>query len=157
LLEVTVVLAVVALAVGLVLPRLADIDGAALDAAARQLVDAVAFGRERAILSGTPMRLVLDLDGGRWVVGRPAADPSGVTAGDGPPTRAVTLPSRLRVRGVTCSGPATARAGSVALDFAPEGDGLPIRIELADARGRRRSVIIPAGGGRAVFVSGDVR
>src|SRR5262245_27991781 len=69
LLEVTVVLAVVALAAGLLLPRLVDVDGVRVDAAARRLVDGIAFGRERAIRGGTTLRRVVGREARRWGAG----------------------------------------------------------------------------------------
>src|SRR5439155_618395 len=78
LLELVVTLAVIALGATLVLPRLGDARGLALAAAARRLADTVAYGRDRAILGGRPMRLVLDLDRGRWELGTPGRDPETV-------------------------------------------------------------------------------
>ena len=153
LLEITVVLAIVALAARILLPRLADTDRVALDGAARRLVDGVAFGRERAILGGTPMRLVLDLDAGRWRVGRPGRAAAEVRDDAGPGGGPVTLPERVRVARATVGDGSALRAGVAVLDFAPEGDGLPARVELADGRGRTRSVVVPAGGGRAVVLA----
>ncbi len=148
LLEVTVALAVVVLAARLLLPRLADLDAVALDTAARQLADAIAFGRERAVLGGAPMRLVLAADGGGAAVGRPT--PTGV----GSDRRTITLPARARVHAVTI-GDLPART-PVAIDFAPEGDALPVHLELRDARGRAARVLVPPGSGRARVVhAGD--
>ena len=76
-------LAVIALGATLVLPRLGDARGLALAAAARRLADTVAYGRDRAILGGRPMRLVLDLepDGDALPARIDLADGSGRRAG----------------------------------------------------------------------------
>jgi prepilin-type N-terminal cleavage/methylation domain-containing protein len=56
LLEVVVVLAVLALAVGLVLPRFGDVGALSVDAAAGELAATINLTRERAILGARPLR-----------------------------------------------------------------------------------------------------
>jgi len=65
-----VTLAVLLLGAALALPRLGDRGALALDAAASELRDALGFGRERAILGGARWALVVDVDAGRWAIGR---------------------------------------------------------------------------------------
>jgi Tfp pilus assembly protein FimT len=157
LLEVTVVVAVVALVVGVVAPRLAAVEGVVVTGAARRLADAIGFGRERAILGGGPMRLVLDLDASRWVLGHPGPDPATVAADEvavpplGPPT---DLPTGVRVWAVKVGGGAAILAGVVALDFQPDGDALTARIELTDARGHAATIVVPPASARPVVMAG---
>jgi Tfp pilus assembly protein FimT len=134
LLEVVVVVAVLALAVGLLGPRFGDVGKLSVDAAASELAATINLTRERAILGARPLRMALDLDTGRWTV-------------DG--TERGALPPRVRLRRVT-AGETSNGAGVVALDFDPAGDPLPARLDLADDRGHAASVVVPPAGGRAV-------
>ena len=148
LLELVVTLAVLALAATLAAPRLLDRGGLALDRAAAQLRDALGFGRERAILGGSRWQLVVDVDAGRWALGRPTAD-GGLEPPAGPLGAPVTLPPSVRVRGVQAGGGAEVRRGTAVVGLAPDGDALPVRIELADDRGRVASVVLPPAVARA--------
>jgi len=148
LLELVVTLAVIALGATLVLPRLGDARGLALAAAARRLADTVAYGRDRAILGGRPMRLVLDLDRGRWELGTPGRDPATVVPDASPTGRGGVLPAGVRLAAVTAGGTPAASGGIAALDLEPDGDALPARIDLADGSGRRAGVVVPPAGGR---------
>jgi type II secretory pathway pseudopilin PulG len=148
LLELVATLAVLVLAATLALPRLLDRSGLALDAAAAELRDALGFGRERAILGGTRWRLVVDVDAGRWHLGRPRPD-GGLEAPAGPVGAPVTLPSPVRVLGVRASGAPEVRSGTAVVDLSPEGDALPVRIALGDERGRVATVVLPPAVARA--------
>ena len=157
LIEVTVVLAVLALAATLLLPRLDAGERATVDGAARRLADAIGFGRTRAILGGTPMRLVLDLDARRWALGRPGQAPGDLAATEpaaapplGPPT---ALPPGVRVRTVASGDTPTLRDGVAVLDLLPEGDALAVRIELGDAHGHTAAVVVPPASGRPLAVT----
>jgi len=136
LLEVVVVLAIVALAAGIVLPRLGDLRARRLEDAARRLADAATLARERAILGGTPTVLVVDLDRGRWRAEDAASVP---------------LPSGVRFRDVVTPDGARTWRGVLDLGFDAAGD-TSARVDLADADGRVTSVVLPAGGGRATVV-----
>ena len=148
LLELVATLAVLLLAATLALPRLVDRGGLALDAAAAQLRDALGFGRERAILGGARWRLVVDVDAGRWALGRPRPD-GGLDTPAGPLGAPVTLPSPVRVLTVRAAGAPEVRSGTALVDLSPEGDALPVRIELGDDRGRVTSVVLPPAVARA--------
>jgi len=148
LLELVVTLAVLALAAALAAPRLLDRGGLALDAAAAQLRDALGFGRERAILGGARWQLVVDVDAGRWAIGRPKAG-GGLDAPVGPLATPVTLPPTVRVRGVRAGGGVEIRSGTAVVSLSPDGDPLPVRIELGDDRGRVSSVVLPPATARA--------
>jgi type II secretory pathway pseudopilin PulG len=148
LLELVVTLAVLALAATLAAPRLLDRGGLALDAAAARLRDALGFGRERAILGGARWDLVVDVDAGRWAIGRPRAG-GGLDAPAGPLAEPVTLPTGVRVRGVRAGGAPEVQSGTAVVRLAPEGDALPVSIELGDDRGRVTSVVLPPAAARA--------
>lgn len=148
LLELVVTLAVLALAATLAAPRLLDRGGLGLDAAAAQLRDALGFGRERAILGGARWALVVDVDAGRWAIGRPRAG-GGLDAPAGPLAEPVTLPRGVRVRSVSTGAAPEIRSGTAVVGLSPDGDALPVRIELGDDRGRVRSVVLPPAVARA--------
>jgi type II secretion system protein H len=143
LVEVTVVLAVLAIAASVMLPRLPDLGALRVEAAARRLADAITVGRDRAVLGARPLRLMLDLDGGRWTLGAPGSD-----------AEVTTLPFQVHLRAVTVGAPPATVAGTVAVTFDPAGDPLPARIDLADERGHRATVVAPPGAVRAVVVRG---
>jgi type II secretion system protein H len=149
LLEVIVVLAVVALGAVVVVPRVGAVRGVVVDVEARRLADAVAFGRERAILSGTTMRLVLDAEGRSWRVGRIGRDAGTVTDAEG-----TTLAGDVRIRSVSVGGVPARGDGVVVLDLQPDGDALTVRIALADGRGRAATVVLPPAGRRPLVTTG---
>jgi prepilin-type N-terminal cleavage/methylation domain-containing protein len=154
LIELVVTLAVIALAVGILVPRLGDARGAGLATSARRLGDALAWARDRAILGGRPVRVAFDLERGGWSIGAPGTGPTAVVADASPLARPAVLPASVRLRSVATAGaPATSR-GIVALDLDPAGDALPSHLELADARGRVARVVVPPGSGRPIV---DVR
>jgi len=148
LLELIVTLAILTLAAGLIVPRLPDRGALALDAAAAELRDALGFGRERAILGGARWRLVVDVDRGRWALGRQRPD-GGLDASPGPLASPVTVPAPVRVLAVRAAGGPEVRGGTAIVDLSPEGDALPVRIELGDDRGRVRSVVLAPAVARA--------
>ena len=154
LLELTIVLAVLGLAAGIVLPRLSARDAVALDVAARRLADGLSAARDRAILSGRPMRLVVDLDAGRWTVGRPAREAGAVLPAAPPPDRPQTLPAGVRVAGVVAGGAAPVRTGRAVVELAPAGDALPARIELVGVEGSAVVALPPASARAAVLPGG---
>ncbi|HZP43567.1 MAG TPA: type II secretion system protein [Candidatus Binatia bacterium] len=154
LLELLVVCAILALAAGLVLPRLGDRGPLAVADAADRLAASAAFARERAILGGRAMRLVVDVDAGRWVVGRPGRAADDVLPDASVLGRPGTLPPGVRVRDVRVGGATAGRTGRVPLDFDPAGDPLPVHIDVADERGHAATVVVPAAGARPMVRAG---
>jgi len=137
LLELSVVLAIVALAATLLVPTLRDVGALRIDAAARRLAEALGVARDGAILGGTPATVVLDLDRGRWTAGT---------------DESATLPVGVRLRAVVRTDAPAVFAGVVTLDLDPAGDARATRIELADDRGRAAAVVVPSGSGRVAVV-----
>ncbi len=68
LIELMAVVAIMMLIFGLGLPRLAASPWAALDAEAERLAQTLRFARQRAIMTGTPHRLLIDLEEGGYLV-----------------------------------------------------------------------------------------
>jgi len=147
-----VTLAVVGLAATIVLPRLRDGRDLRLEMDARRLADTINFGRERAVLTGVALRLVLDLDAERWMLGRPGQVATEVVSDPGPIDRPQVLAAPARFRAVAVGGAPVVQRGIVALELLPAGDGLPARLDLADDRGGTASIVVPAASGRAVVV-----
>jgi prepilin-type N-terminal cleavage/methylation domain-containing protein len=156
LLEVTVVLAVIALATSLLLPHRGPLEALTVEAAARRLADAIALGREQAILGGAPRRLGLDPDTGRWVLGRPGREAGAVVRAEAADLPAGQLPQGVRVT-TAASGGAALRGARFVLDLRPDGDPFPARLELADAHGHRAVVLVPPGSGRPTVLAGEGR
>jgi general secretion pathway protein H len=136
LLELTVVMAILALAAGILAPRLTDLGPLTLDAAARRLADDLTLARDRAVLRGQPAHVRLDLDLGRW------SDDDAWTA----------LPAGIRFHSVGANGQPPVGGGSVVIAFDPASDGFPTRVDLADASGHVATVLLPAGATRARIV-----
>ena len=136
LLELVVTLGIITLVAGIVVPRLAFWRGFAVEVAARRLADALTLARDRAILGGRPVRLVIDVDGGQWTA----------------PEDAAMLPAGVRLRGVSTAGGPAVREGAVTLELEPNGDALPTRVDFAGDDGSVISVVLPPGGARATVV-----
>jgi hypothetical protein len=137
------------LAAVVVVPRVGAVRGVVVEVEARRLADAMAFGRERAILSGATMRLVVDAEGRSWRVGRAARETGTLADGDGR-----TLAGDVRVRSVTVGGVPAEGDPAVVLDLRPDGDALAVRIALADGRGRAATVVLPPAGRRPLVTTG---
>lgn len=75
LLELTLVIAILGILIGVIVPRLRDPGQAELKAQARRLVMTFRLVRSEAVLHGTPFRLNFDLDEGRyWITSAEGAD-----------------------------------------------------------------------------------
>ena len=135
LLEVTIALAVVAITAGLVLPRLADLGALRVTTAARRLAGDLTLARDRAILGGRPVRLVVDVDRGAWW-----SEPALVRG---------TAPAGVRIGGVRGGD---ADGGRTTIVLSPGGDARPVRVDLRDDRGHAAQVVVPAGPQRIAAV-----
>jgi prepilin-type N-terminal cleavage/methylation domain-containing protein len=125
LVELLAVLAIVALAAGIVVPRLPHGGALRVDAAAWQLAERLTAARERAILAGRPERVALDR----------------------------VLPSGVEIDALEVGG--SRRAGAPVLELGSDGDALPARVVLAGAGGARADVVLPPGLARARVVAGE--
>jgi type II secretion system protein H len=137
LLELVVALAVVALAAGILLPRLVDLGPFELDAAARRLADTLTLARERAVLRAVPAHVALDLASGVWTT-----DEAG----------SATLPARVHVRAVSANGGTVREGGVATIRLDPAGDALPARVDLVHDGGAVASVVLPPAVGRALVL-----
>lgn len=82
LIELMAVIAIMMLIFGLGLPRLASSPWEALDGEAERLAQTLRFARQRAIMTGTPHRLLIDLEEGgymiEWLVLEEQAEAGGI-------------------------------------------------------------------------------
>ena len=77
LLELTLVLLILAVVLGIVVPRLRDTDRARLESEVRKLAVTLRYLRQAAILNGRTYRLNYGIDDGRyWVTSADGASPS---------------------------------------------------------------------------------
>ena len=127
LLEVTVGLAIVAIAAGLVLPRLADLGALRVTTAARRLAGDLTIARDRAILGGRAVRVVVDVERGTW-----RSEPALVSG---------ALPAGVRFGGDTAT-----------VVLSPGGEVPPSRIDVRDDHGHAARVVVPAGARRIAAI-----
>ena len=90
LLEILAVVAIFALLAGLALPNFSALHARNLNHEARRLVGQIELARQRAIVTGVPHRLFIDIDGGAYHVERLGGEAS---AGAAAPAEAVDLPA----------------------------------------------------------------
>jgi type II secretion system protein H len=86
LLEIMAVVAIFALVAGIAMPNFSRLQTRRLDAVASDLVAQIDLARQRAIVTGVPHRLVIDIDGGGYRIewqGRREADEEGDEASAG--------------------------------------------------------------------------
>jgi prepilin-type N-terminal cleavage/methylation domain-containing protein len=134
LVEITVVLVIVALAVTLLVPHFANRDQESLRRAARAVAGALGLVSERAALGGFPLRLTVNLDSQRLAV--EVADAEGKYA----PLRDALLRDLLEDEGVRILAVATGvgpyqREGEVKVVFPPDGRSDGLRLLLGGAGG----------------------
>jgi prepilin-type N-terminal cleavage/methylation domain-containing protein len=134
LVEITVVLVIVAVAVTLLVPHFADRDRESLRRAARGVAGALGLVSETAALGGYPLRLTVNLDSQRLAV--EVADAEGKYA----PLQDALLQDLLEGKGVRVLAVATGgrpyqRHGEVKLVFSPDGRSDGVRLLLGGAGG----------------------
>lgn len=143
LLELALVLALAGLLVGLVVPRLGVLGGAALDSSSRQLATRLRFLREEAARRGTWIRLVVDPVERSYraeLLVQTTAGPRFV-AEPAPLYRPVYLPSPI---GIELDGPGRIATGEgrPAAIFHPDGFADPVVIHLDDGAGHEQSIVV---------------
>ncbi len=138
LLELTIVLLIMAIAASFVIPRLRDVDSAALGSSAARLATTTRYLYEEAAFRRRPMRLNLDLDKqAYWVtVLDPDADgdePQFVVE-DSPLAHPVGLPRGVTFADVVLPALGTVHEGLVFAQFFPEGYADPLVVHLTNTR-----------------------
>lgn len=137
LLEITLVMAILGIALGVIVPRFRDPSQAELHAQSRRLVMTFRLLRSEAVLHGTPFHLNFDLDQGRYWVSNDDGD-SGPMAGLetlGPLARGAVLKPPVEIVGIvfpTLGG--RVRSGISYVSFYPDGTVDPTVIHLSSQR-----------------------
>lgn len=134
LLEIALVVAILAIAVGVLVPRLRDPGRTELQAQARRLVMTFRLLRSEAVLHGLPFRLNYDLDAERyWITTEDGADPFQDNVGTlGALAKGGVMPATVEITdiGFPTLG-AKVAAGQVFTVFYPDGTIDPTVIHLA--------------------------
>lgn len=133
LLEITLVIAILGIALGVIVPRFRDPGQAELQAQSRRLVMTFRLLRSEAVLHGTPFRLNFDLDQGRYWVSAEDGD-DGLMAGLetlGPLARGAVLKPPAHIVGVSFpTFGARVQQGFTYVSFYPDGTIDPTVIHL---------------------------
>lgn len=160
LIELLAVLLIMGLVLGIALPNLSLRSGRALLGEAEKLAADLAFTRQRAVATGTPHRVVVDLEGAGWWIevwpeeaspfavpsvapdGRReialAAPPSNVDEPrplPGPFGRPHTLPEGMRFESVETSAAGPVAGGQLELVFEGDGSAEPALFVLGNESG----------------------
>lgn len=129
LIEVLVALAIVALAVGLTVPKLTELSGLELRTSARRLAGAARYAADQAAVRKTPYRLRFDFAARAYRVERLDGDtwqPDMASLG-----APVTLPGRVRVALVETRRAGRQREEEATVEFYPKGHAERAAVQLA--------------------------
>ena len=153
LLELTVVLIILTVVLGLVLPEASSfLFRSDMKASSRRLAGAVAYARSQAMLEGRLWELTLDLDADSFW----AAAAEEENSSDLDTIRKRTLVGEVRFMDVKKLPEETKRAGRVALHFHPKGLVEPAVIHLAGPGKQIQTLFVKAFNGRLVVSEGYV-
>jgi len=135
LLELTIVLLILGIAVSFLVPRLRDPEAAALTASADRLATTARYLYDEAAYQRLPMRLNLDLDHQVYFVTVLGGDPDApeFVPARSPLARPVILPDAVAFRDVFLPAVGTVTEGTVFAQFSPDGWADPLVVHL---RGR---------------------
>ncbi|MDT8396431.1 MAG: prepilin-type N-terminal cleavage/methylation domain-containing protein [bacterium] len=150
LLEIVIVVTVVALVVGITLPRLPDVGGARIYRSARKIGNALLLARSRAVSLRRYYRVDLDLEENSIELSY--FGPEGTFIKDDE-LRPAALGQKHMTDVVTGSGGKT-REGEGSIHISPRGQVEPSLVHLADDRGRVLTVIPAPFGGRVTVNEG---
>ena len=153
LLELTVVLIILTVVLGLVLPEASSfLFRSDMKASSRRLAGAVAYARSQAMLEGRLWELTLDLDADSfWATAVEEESSSDLDT-----IRKRTLAGEVRFMDVKKLPEETKRAGRVALHFHPKGLVEPAVIHLAGPGKQIQTLFVKAFNGRLVVSEGYV-
>ena len=151
LLELTVVLIILTVVLGLVLPQASSfLFRSDMKASSRRLAGAVAYARSQAMLEGRLWELTLDLDADSFW----AAAVEEESSSDLDTIRKRTLVGEVRFMDVKKLPEESKRAGRVALHFHPKGLVEPAVIHLAGPGKQIQTLVVKAFNGRLVVSEG---
>jgi general secretion pathway protein H len=136
LIELSIVLLILAIAVSFLIPRLRDVDNAALTSSAARLATTSRYLYEEAAFRRRPMRLNFDLDKHSYwvtVLNDDPDDPEFVLE-DGELARPMVLPRTVTFADVALPATGVVHEGIVYAEFQPEGYVDPLVVHLTNAR-----------------------
>jgi general secretion pathway protein H len=158
LLELAVVIFLMGLMLSLVMPYLGGFGRATLRSQARRLAGRATFMYDEAAGHKIVLRLTFNLDMNVYAVARldPYALRPVFQPDDSPAGSPVMLPPTVHIRDVTVEGIGTAKKGSIATTFYPEGyvDGTIVHME--DNSGHVMTLIFSPLTGHVAITQGDV-
>ena len=129
LLELILVMVIIAVSMGLVLPRLPDIAGMKIHRDARRVGMIMKLTRERAVALRRYYRLEIDLDASTIKASYFGPENTYVDEGD---IRVLELPGPVRITDIVTSGGGKVEEGTGEIHFSPKGMIEPSAIHLAD-------------------------
>ena len=155
LVELTMVLAIIAVLAGLIVPRLsAHAGGAALREAANGLLHAARYARHHALTRGQACRLVIETRENRYRLetrSQDAGDRQGFKALRSGPIRATSLPAPVHFDGVRINPRTRIPGNSYVITFEPTSEADAAVIRISDG-GRTYSLLVMPGTGRTELV-----
>jgi len=152
LIELSIVILIFAIVARLAIPQLRGLTGAELTAATRRLANTTRYLYEEAILRGTVLTLVLDLDRQEYWVAQADADTGDAGEDSDPLRRRTPFPPDVYVADVVVPGVGKVSTGLVPTRFYPEGYADRSVIHLGDSTGHAYTLgIDPVRGRGKVF------
>jgi len=144
LLELTVVLLILGIALGFLAPRLRDPEQTALTASIDRLASLARYLYDEAAYERVPMRLNFDLDHQTYFVTELGGDPDApeFVPSESSLARPVILPDAIAFRDVVLPAVGTVSAGIVFAQFSPEGWADPLVVHLRSRGGREATMAI---------------
>jgi len=129
LLELILVMVIIAVSMGLVLPRLPDIAGMKIDRGARKIGMIIKLTRERAVALRRYYRLEIDFDASTLTASYFGPENIYVEDED---LRVLELPESVRITDIVTAGGGKDAEGSAWIHFSPKGMIEPSAIHLTD-------------------------
>jgi hypothetical protein len=146
------------LMLSLVMPYLGGFGRATLRSQARRLAGRATFMYDEAAGHKVILRLTFNLDLNTYTVARldPYAIRPAFQVDRSPAGSAVAMPPVVRIRDVTVEGLGTARRGTIATNFYPEGYVDATVVHLEDTSGNVMSLFFNPLTGKVAITQGDV-
>lgn len=138
LIELALVMAIIALTVAVVAPRLPDLGGASFDRALRRSALVIEGVRARAIAKQRYYRLEFSFEDSRLTASYLGPREEFVTDDEVPPFE---LPSPVRIDEVETAGAGKIAGGTAFLHLSPRGVVEPAAIHLGDGKGRSATLL----------------
>lgn len=158
LLELSVVLLILGIAVSFLAPRLRDPEGMALAASAARLATTARYLYDEAAYQRLPMRLNLDLDHQAYFVTELGGDPSQpeFVPARSPLAKPVALPDSVAFRDVVLPALGIVTEGIVFAQFSPDGWADPLVVHLRSRAGVDTTMAIEPLTGRTRVAEGYI-